>query len=158
LRIAAAPDGADRIGALERLAALRAGPLGDRAAAAEHYHAILALAPDHQGALRALERYHLADGNSAQLAALYERLAAAADDPQLALAALRARARCRQQLGEPDVTEDLRAALARDPAHLPTARRLLAGALAARATDEVVALCDRVAGDESVDPTSAAVF
>jgi tetratricopeptide (TPR) repeat protein len=132
VRTADGPHG--RVRALGRLADLAALGQGDWAAAAVALGDLLEVDPGHHPSLRTLERFLSDSTRERELAAHYERIAAAVTDTQLACALLLERARILRKHGGLAAAEPgYKQVLARDP----------------HALDALLALASLVRGNEA---------
>jgi tetratricopeptide (TPR) repeat protein len=117
IQVAATPR--QKINAYERIAALHDEEFLDHEAAAEALEKVLAIDPSHDGALGALARHYRALERWEPVVALYERHAAATQDPARRIDILVARARTlAEQIGSPDrATKTYEQILSIQPSH-----------------------------------------
>ncbi|HEX9288169.1 MAG TPA: tetratricopeptide repeat protein, partial [Anaeromyxobacteraceae bacterium] len=157
--LATTSDAEERVAVLFRLARLHEDQLGDLEAAAGACERILALAPDHLVALRALAALRERAGRFDEVVALHDRLASITSDSRKAIALLQRSAEVQEeQLGDDAAAAATHERVLRlDPTHLPALRAL--GRLYARAGrwTDLVAMC-RAEAEASFSTESAAAL
>lgn len=171
-RIDLGPDSSEELAALKfRLADVRASHTGERESALELYREVLMLAPEHEGAREALERFlddaELGSSAAAILEPIYEMqghheplvralevLVAAADDPERKLELLTKIGEvCSQDIGDPARAFDAYGrAFSAVPSSADTLAQLEALAIEQKREAELVALLEELAGEET-DPS-----